>query len=73
VSDHAFVNNLDDGIEPHPKHKCVTCGIEQEHHPTPRAVCPGALNIEGEHFQCDFYVQHDGWAHNSRAAQAIWQ
>lgn len=39
-------------------------------------TCPAALNIQGEHFDCDWPTdangRHDGWAHASRAAQAIW-
>jgi hypothetical protein len=34
--------------------------------------CTEALNIKGEHFQCDLAAEHDGWAHQSMAAEAIW-
>lgn len=39
-------------------------------------TCPAALNIKGEHFPCDEPLDENGrhgWAHNSRAAEAIWQ
>jgi hypothetical protein len=34
--------------------------------------CKAALNIRGEHFQCDMDAPHVGWGHGSRAAEAIW-
>ena len=34
--------------------------------------CPAALNIKGEHFDCDEEAPHDGLAHASRSGQAIW-
>lgn len=36
------------------------------------STCPAALNIEGEHFDCDLDAPHEPLAHSSRAAQAIW-
>lgn len=39
---------------------------------TSRGRCEAPLNIKGEHFQCDLAVEHDGWAHTSKAAGAIW-
>jgi hypothetical protein len=35
--------------------------------------CSAVLNVEGEHFQCDYGINHQGWAHSSRSAQAIWK
>jgi hypothetical protein len=37
-----------------------------------RALCAAKLNVAGEHFPCDYVREHEGWAHSSRAAQAIW-
>lgn len=38
--------------------------------------CPAKLSINGEHFPCDWPTnangKHEGWAHASKAAQAIW-
>jgi hypothetical protein len=38
--------------------------------------CPAAVNIQGEHFNCDWPVdengRHDGWSHTSAPAQAVW-
>jgi hypothetical protein len=34
--------------------------------------CMAALNLEGEHFWCDLDAGHDGPAHSSKAALAIW-
>jgi hypothetical protein len=38
--------------------------------------CPAALNVRGQHFDCDWPTDadgtHAGWAHSSRAAEAIW-
>ena len=35
-------------------------------------TCPAALNIVGEHFDCDQDAPHPGLAHASRRGQAIW-
>lgn len=35
--------------------------------------CTAGLNIAGTDYRCDYGINHDGWAHSSRAAQAIWQ
>lgn len=41
---------------------------------TKNPACPAALNIRGEHFGCDMEAwPHDGWAHSSKAAEAIWR
>jgi hypothetical protein len=34
--------------------------------------CEAALNLVGEHFPCDLDEHHDGLAHSSQAALAIW-
>jgi hypothetical protein len=34
--------------------------------------CQAALNIKGEHFPCDLDADHDGLAHSSAQAEAIW-
>ena len=39
--------------------------------------CPAALNVLGEHFDCDWPTvdekgNHPGWNHTSQAAQAVW-
>jgi hypothetical protein len=38
--------------------------------------CPAALMIKGEHFPCDWRTdmdgRHQGWAHISAAAEAVW-
>ena len=44
-------------------------GIED----TSAGRCTAALNIAGAHYQCDYGINHAGWAHTSRAAQAIWE
>ena len=44
-------------------------GIED----TSAGRCTAALNIAGAHYQRDYGICHDGWAHASRAAQAIWE
>jgi hypothetical protein len=39
--------------------------------------CPAWINILGEHFACEWPIDengnHEGWAHYSKAAQAIWE
>jgi len=39
--------------------------------------CAAALNLAGEHFPCDWPTdengRHDGWAHASSAASAVWK
>jgi len=39
---------------------------------TSEGQCAAALNIKGEHFRCDLALDHNGWAHSSRGAEAIW-
>lgn len=39
---------------------------------TRNGQCPSAVNIKGEHFQCDLATEHDGWGHQNRKAEAIW-
>lgn len=34
--------------------------------------CTATLTIKGETFRCDLAIEHDGWAHNSRPAEAFW-
>ena len=60
-------------MTPIEKQQLVTAhGIEN-------APCPAALNIKGDHFPCQTMqdmapgsVNHDGWAHSNRDAEAIW-
>jgi hypothetical protein len=35
--------------------------------------CASALGIGGETFRCDLHSDHNGWAHSSSEAKAIWQ
>jgi len=37
-----------------------------------RPRCPAKLNVTGGDFSCDYVQEHEGWAHSSKAAQAIW-
>jgi hypothetical protein len=72
VTDHRFTVRRQDGIGPHPDNMvCAipTCGRPKSAH---QRSCDGSLNIKGEAFACDLTPPHDGWAHSSRAAQAIW-
>jgi len=39
---------------------------------TSRTNCPAALNILGEHFDCEIDSPHLGIAHSNAGAQAIW-
>jgi hypothetical protein len=45
--------------------------------PRPGPPCSAALTLAGEHFACDWPTDetgnHVGWAHASRAANAIWR
>ena len=34
--------------------------------------CRSHLNLAGSDYRCDLARKHDGWAHSSKAAQAIW-
>lgn len=34
--------------------------------------CSAALNIAGQAYRCDLATRHNGWAHQSREAEAIW-
>lgn len=72
VTDHRFTVRDQDGIGPHPDDMmCAipTCGRTKAEH----VPCPGALNIAGEGFQCELTPPHSGWAHQNKAAQAIWR
>lgn len=40
--------------------------------PTDDQRCAARLNISGEGFRCDLRKNHQGWAHSSAAAQALW-
>lgn len=44
---------------------------------TDNPPCPGALNLRGEHFPCDWPTdprgRHDGWGHTNKDAQALWR
>ncbi len=35
--------------------------------------CPAVLAVRGEVYRCDLHLDHGGWAHSSRDAEAIWQ
>lgn len=35
--------------------------------------CDSHLTLVGEDFRCMLSDEHDGWAHQSQAAEAIWQ
>lgn len=72
-TEHAFVGKRQYGIYPEPQHECAECGVALRDHSVPKVPCPAAVNIKGEHFQCDLYVPHGGWAHSNAAAEAIWQ
>lgn len=41
-----------------------------------RNGCPAAINVYGEHFDCDFPTDdngnHLGWAHSNKGTQTIW-
>ncbi len=34
--------------------------------------CKAALNIAGQHFDCEFGAPHPGLAHANKRAEAIW-
>jgi hypothetical protein len=34
--------------------------------------CAARLNVRGEDFKCELASSHQGWAHQSRSAEAIW-
>lgn len=59
------------GIDPEPWRPCVTCGWPRAQHQLPS--CTGALTIKGEHFSCQLGAPHEGWGHNNKEAQAVWQ
>jgi hypothetical protein len=69
---HRFTVARHDGIGPHSDgHPCASCGLPKSAHQKP--PCQGMLNVKGESFPCDLTPPHDGWAHGSTAAGAIWQ
>jgi hypothetical protein len=78
ITDHQFVGLRQWGIDPPAHSPCqfrtgattVLCGQPRSQHAT---QCTSALVIRGEHFPCDLVTPHDGWAHSSKAAEAIWQ
>ena len=35
--------------------------------------CSGALALLGETYPCDLHPEHGGWAHSSKAVEAIWR
>lgn len=39
---------------------------------TSAGQCGARLNVRGEDFRCDLAIDHNGWAHSSTTAQAIW-
>lgn len=39
---------------------------------TTNGQCDAALDIRGERFPCELSSEHQGWAHQSRSAEAIW-
>lgn len=34
--------------------------------------CHGVLIIKGEAYACDLAIEHNGWAHSNKEAEAIW-
>jgi hypothetical protein len=34
--------------------------------------CTAHINIAGADYRCDMTIEHDGWAHGSKEAQAVW-
>lgn len=79
ITDHRFVGKCEWGIDPPDNAPCQyneyghpsgQCGMPKNQHVN---LCPGALNIKGEHFQCDIVAPHDGWPHSNKQAQAVWQ
>lgn len=74
ITGHRFTVRRQDGIGPHPDTlPCAipTCRRPRSEHGLP--ACKGELNIKGQDFSCDLIPPHDGWAHSSLAAEAIWQ
>lgn len=41
-------------------------------HDTSQGRCNEHLNLKGEDFRCDLAIDHYGWAHSNKAAEAIW-
>lgn len=39
---------------------------------TSQGQCSAHLTIRGEDFRCDLALDHNGWAHSNKAAEAIW-
>lgn len=39
---------------------------------TSQGQCRAHLTIKGADFRCDLAIDHNGWAHSSVAAEAIW-
>lgn len=37
-----------------------------------RPRCTAAVSIAGAAYRCDYAADHDGWAHSSAAANALW-
>lgn len=73
MANHRFMVRRQDGIGPHADdHPCASCG-RPKNADVHRPSCPGVLNIKGQNFNCDLASPHDGWAHSSKAAEAIWQ
>ncbi|PIJ36765.1 hypothetical protein BMW24_003625 [Mycobacterium heckeshornense] len=62
-----LLNNMYAGLAIASRPSMLAVWNEELQHP-----CPAALNIKGEHFGCDLPAPHDGLAHSSKAAQAIW-
>lgn len=49
----------------------MQAALREYANPTP-PKCKAALNIKGEHYGCDLDADHDGLAHSSKRAEAIW-
>ncbi|KMV23360.1 hypothetical protein [Mycobacterium heckeshornense] len=62
-----LLNSMYGGLHIAERPNLLAVWNEELQHP-----CPAALNIKGEQFGCDLPAPHDGLAHSSKAAQAIW-
>ena len=82
VTDHRFVGKREWGLHPAvdaPCQKVVDIdapthdlGICRKPYHMHKVNCASGLVIKGESFPCDMGAPHDGWAHSSMAAEAIW-
>ena len=40
---------------------------------TSNGRCNAWITIQGTTSRCDLAIEHDGWAHSSKIAEAIWK